>query len=431
MNRIRLSRPLNNFKTIVSFPYIKGNARALLVFEPVFAIIFSSLNYFYPLYMQALGLSKTSIGLVASIGAAFALVFSLVSGYITDRLGRKKTLRIFDTLAWTIPFLIWAVAQNFWYFLIAIIFNNTVKIAAVGFICLIVDDTDERDRTSVFTVLSIIGLGAGLFTPITGRFINSLGLIPTIRGMYFAAFVYMVFMVILRDKWTVERQDSQALSESHKSLSVKDSLKQYRELLRNLARRPSILVFLLMFAFTGFQGGLLLFRIIYLKDVLQFTESIISILPFLSSFVMLGVYIFIIPVLKSKNKDFKLMWIGGLISAAGSLLFVTAGLGAVGIMAASLVISAFGDALASPFKQSSFSNMIDTEVRAKTLSIEYTLTALCTIPSGVVAGMLFKMNPVYPFILSLIFVAINFVLCLYISTLEAGKKYTLEVPMEM
>lgn len=180
-----------------------------------------------------------------------------------------------------------------------------------------------------------------------------------------------------------------------------------------------------MFALSGFQGGLLIFRIIYLKDVLMFNEASISILPFVSSIAMLVVYIGIIPAVARQHKEYNFLYKGGLISVAGAFLFIAAGAGAVGLMFVSIIITALGDALASPFKQSCFNNMIGEEHRAKALSINYTLTALCAIPSGIIAGILYKSNPVYPFILSLIFLVINFALCFVVYSLEGrGKTYT-------
>ena len=49
---------------------------------------------------------------------------ALLSGVITDKLGRRLTTLIFDILSWSVPALISAIAQNFWYFLIAGVINS-------------------------------------------------------------------------------------------------------------------------------------------------------------------------------------------------------------------------------------------------------------------------------------------------------------------
>ena len=68
------------------------------------------------------------IGLIVSISWGFQVVLALLSGVITDKLGRRLTTLIFDIVSWTIPSLISALAQNFWYFLIAGIINSVWRI---------------------------------------------------------------------------------------------------------------------------------------------------------------------------------------------------------------------------------------------------------------------------------------------------------------
>jgi DHA1 family tetracycline resistance protein-like MFS transporter len=67
----------------------KGNARGVVLTEPLWGIPFNLFAPYVSVYMLALGLNDQQIGTVISIGLAFQIVMALVSGMLTDRLGRS------------------------------------------------------------------------------------------------------------------------------------------------------------------------------------------------------------------------------------------------------------------------------------------------------------------------------------------------------
>jgi MFS family permease len=107
---------------------LTGNPRGCVYTEPLWGIPFNLYAPYVSLYMLALGLSPTDIGLVLSLSWALQIVFALLSGVITDKLGRRRTTFIFDIVAWTIPAVIAALAQNVWYFLAAGLINSVWRI---------------------------------------------------------------------------------------------------------------------------------------------------------------------------------------------------------------------------------------------------------------------------------------------------------------
>ncbi len=97
--------------------HLRGNPRAAVWTEPMWGLSMALVLPYASVYMLALGLRDQQIGLLATIGILSQTVFGLLGGVITDRLGRRTTTAVFDLVAWSVPCLIWAVAQNFWYFL--------------------------------------------------------------------------------------------------------------------------------------------------------------------------------------------------------------------------------------------------------------------------------------------------------------------------
>lgn len=69
---------------------LKGNPRACVYTEPLWGIPFNLYGPYVSIYMYSLGVNDAQIGLIVSIGMIFQIIFALLSGAITDKLGRKK-----------------------------------------------------------------------------------------------------------------------------------------------------------------------------------------------------------------------------------------------------------------------------------------------------------------------------------------------------
>ena len=141
--------------------------------------------------MVALGLSDKQIGLIVSISWGFQIFLALLSGVVTDKLGRRLTTLIFDILAWSVPALISAVAQNFWYFLAAGVINSIWRITHNSWTCLLVEDADQTQLVDIYTWIYIANQLVGFVAPLAGVLIGVFSLVPTVRGLYiFAAFMF-------------------------------------------------------------------------------------------------------------------------------------------------------------------------------------------------------------------------------------------------
>ena len=109
---------------IITLRSLTGNPRGCVYTEPLWGIPYNLIAPYASVYMVALGLTDQNIGLVLSVSWGFQVLWALLSGAITDKLGRRRTTLIFDILAWSVPALIWAFSQNIWWFLAAGIMNS-------------------------------------------------------------------------------------------------------------------------------------------------------------------------------------------------------------------------------------------------------------------------------------------------------------------
>ncbi|HEY5269112.1 MAG TPA: MFS transporter, partial [Anaerolineales bacterium] len=108
---------------------LRGNPRGIVFSEPLWGIPYNLYAPYVSVYMLALGLKDQQIGLIVSVSWGFQVVLALLSGMVTDKLGRRRTTLIADILSWSVPALISALAQNFWFFLAASVINSIWRVS--------------------------------------------------------------------------------------------------------------------------------------------------------------------------------------------------------------------------------------------------------------------------------------------------------------
>ena len=113
-----LANRLLDHSLFVTLRNLRGNMRGTVLTEPIWAIPYNLYAPYVSVYMLALGLTDSQIGLLASIGLACQIFWTMMSGALTDKFGRKRTTLVVDIIAWSIPCLIWAIAQDFNAFLL-------------------------------------------------------------------------------------------------------------------------------------------------------------------------------------------------------------------------------------------------------------------------------------------------------------------------
>ena len=216
------SNPL--FNTLVQ---LKGNPRACVWTEPLWGIPFNLYAPYASLYMIALGVTTSQVGLIASLGMFVQVFSALVSGAITDKLGRKRTTFIFDLISWSIPCLIWAVAQNFTYFVIAAIINGLWRITANSWSCLLVEDANPDTLVDIFSWTHIAGLLAAFVAPLAGVFVGRYGLVPTVRVLYLFAFVSMTAKFVILNVFATETKQGEIRQRETANQSILSILGQW------------------------------------------------------------------------------------------------------------------------------------------------------------------------------------------------------------
>ncbi len=191
--------------------------------------------------MIALGLGDSQIGLIATIGMVFQVFMAIISGPITDKLGRKKTTFIFDLIFWSVPTLIWAFAQNFYFFLAAAIINSVMNITMNSWTCLLVEDARKDQLVSIWSWITVAMILSGLFAPLAGLLVDKLTLVPAVRIIYGFAFISMTLIFIILNKYCDETKQGKIRMEETRRVPLLHLIKGYKSTFSTIIKSPYML----------------------------------------------------------------------------------------------------------------------------------------------------------------------------------------------
>jgi MFS transporter, DHA1 family, tetracycline resistance protein len=392
------------------YKQINGNARACMIVEPMFIIPYSLFITYASVYMLMQGLNETEIGLITSIGLIVQIIASFISGFLTDKLGRKKALLIFDLISWSVTTLLWAFSQSFWLFLAAAMINGFQKVSHNAWTCLIVEDTEPKKRSVVYTVLQFITIVGGLFAPLAGIIVSQISLVPAVRLMYLIAFVSMTLMFIIRHLTTTESEIGKRKREESRELIISNALKEYLGTAKEIMKNKQLFIIFLVYILFQFQ--LIMqntYLSIYFVDVLSFRDSTIAFFPAISSVCMLVLLLLVIPKFRDEHQH-KYMMIGFFLSIFALILLVISPQGSLIPIILSTILLAAGLLLSNPYLETAVANAIDNENRANIFSILNVFLLLFISPAGIIGGITYNLDPRLPFILMIAALFINIVL---------------------
>jgi len=385
------------------FAAVEGNARVLVVTEGLSSIAFHWYTTYLPLYMVALGVSEVQVGLLASVLIATQFISTLLGGYAADRFGRKRMLVVSDIICWGAPMLLYAIAQNPWYFLIGRFINGFVYIVMPSFECLFVEDAPPERRPAVFGMLRFVYAAANLFVPVAGLLVAGLGMVVAGRIIMATTMVVAVATAIYRQFALHETQIGQERMAAVAGASPLAAARDYLAAVRAIfADRPTA-TFLGVRVLVGFVTTIWnTYAVIYLTDALGvgLPKALISLLPFVSAAATMVMIVLAADRIRLGSPAANLL-IGQLLWLAGALCFIAAPAGTVGMALLWALAGAVSSAFFQPASQSYWANVVDERRRAQIYSAAAAAIALGALPAGPLAGLLYTANPRAPFVLGI------------------------------
>ena len=400
-----MNEHMRSHSLVTTLKSLRGNPRGCVYTEPLWGIPYNLYIPYVSLYMVSLGLADRQIGLILSISWGFQIVVALLSGVLTDKLGRRRTTMIFDILAWAVPSLISALAQNFWYFLAAGIINSAWRITSNSWTCLLVEDAEPDQLVDIYTWIYIANLVVGFIAPLAGVLIGLFSLIPTMRGLYlFAAFMFATKAVVTY-MLTEETAQGQIRLHQTRNQSMFRVLSEYRHVLAELVRTPRTLLtagIMLVLSISSMISGS--FWAIIVTEKLHIPAESIALFPFVKSAVMIAFFFFVMPGLNKMH--FRVpMVLGFLGFVASQVVLITTPEYGYPSLIVSVCLEACSFAAVSPLVDRMTVLTISAKERARILSIVSVGIILLTSPFGWIAGTLSGMSKDLPFVLNILLFA--------------------------
>jgi len=402
---------------------LEGNPRLCIITEPLWVIPYNLYTPFVSVYMAALFLSDRQIGLVASVFMLFRAIASFFGGAITDKLGRKLTTFIFDMLSWSVPCLLWAFSQNFWWFVVAASFNGLMQITDNSWTCLLVEDIKKGTMVKVYSLLHMIGQLAVIFAPLAVLLVNRLTIVPAMRILYFITFISMTVKFVILYIYCDETEVGKTRMRETQGMSLWKIMSGYGEIFRKIFSSQAMVLALLLTTIiniiamiTGSFFGL------YVTGTLLIPKQFLAYFPILRSLVIAFFLIVIQP--KLERFGFRYPMLAGLLVYLISVfILIFTPVKSVYILVLSVFLDAVAFSLVMPRNDSLTQLLIDPVERARIRGLMMVVVLGFTIPFGYIAGWLSDIDRRLPFILCTgFFVILMAIIAVNKNRLDAIKK---------
>ncbi|MBR5301378.1 MAG: MFS transporter [Clostridia bacterium] len=419
MKRMILKNPM-----LASLASMRGNARACLWPEPLWGVPYNLYLPYASLFMAALGLSPAEIGYVASINIVAQVIFSTLSGVITDKLGRRWTTFIFDTLSWSVPEFLWMLSQDFTWFAAAAVFNGAWRVTENSWTLLLIDDMKQEDIVPAFSLTQMLGLLSAFFAPLSKFAIDAFGLVPTMRVLYGITFVSMTVKFIIVQKFTTETQIGRRRMAATKGKSIFRLLYECKDVyIRTVMSRRMMLTFgifasySLVTTLTNNYWALLVCQELGVAagDVVFFTT--------LKSLVTLICVLFLIPRISAMPTKYPMITGFGVhIFSMALLCLAPAGAAGVFMLLISTLLEAVALSVLSPMTGSLVFVNAAEEERARVCGLIYGTISLMTAVFPSLIGQMAERSLRLPFVVCMGLFAFAAALVIPLSRLPAHKE---------
>lgn len=397
---MNLLRRLQHNAMIDTLIHLEGNERACLWVEPLWGIPYNLYLPFVSVYMASLGMSPLEIGWVSTLFFASQMFWALMSGVLTDKLGRRLCTLIFDCLSWSVPALLWAGARNAAWFYVAALFNGMWRVTENSWHLLLIEEADQSKLVHLMAIANIAGLIAGFVAPVAFFIVRALGVVHAMRGLYLFTFVMMTLKFVLCYVFTHETALGRKRMEETRGVSILSALLSGRKLLGQMLRNRNVMLTVALLAsYQAVQNVTGSFWPLLVTDKLGIAEENLSVFMTVKSLLMLASYFLIVPRVEAVRPT-KPLKTALLMLLAGQVLMLMMPQGAYGLVMGYVVLEAIALSVLSPLTNSLQMMSVDADERARMLGWFYAMTMLVTAPFGVFAGWLSEMNRMLPFILT-------------------------------
>ena len=393
---------LRNHVLAQTFRELKGNPKWSICTEPLWFIPYSLFMPFQTLYMRKLGLSSVEIGTTVTVGFILQMFCALIGGVITDKMGRRKATVIFDTLGWTVPCLIWAFSQNFWWFLAAAAVNAAFQITNTSWNCLFIEDCPPKHITNAFTLIQMCGMLSVFFSPLAVILVGKYDVVPVMRWLYFIAALSMLAKFLLLYHFGGETQVGKKRMEETKNLSYFSMMKGYGTVFLTMIKSGKMRLVVYLMALTNIiKIATTNFFSLYVTEKIHLSDELVAVFPVLRTLVMLAFVIGLQNLFQKLRMKVSFL-VGFLMYIASHLLLLLTPEKNLLLVMGYTILEAAAYAVIIPRKDALMAHYVDPRERSRIYALYNVLMIGISVPFGSLIGWMFELNPGFPFLFNIV-----------------------------
>ncbi len=395
------NRGPNGEGLLTTLKNLKGNQRACAYTEPMWGIPYNLYAPLAAVYMVALGLTPLQIGIVEAVYFLSQTVSAAFAGVLTDKLGRRLCTLIFDSLAWGVPLMLWAMAQNFTWFLWAAVFNGMWRIPENSWGLLYVEDAPPDQIIRLYAIISLAGLVSAFVSPVTILLRQHFSLIHLMRFLYWLTFVLMVLKFGLLYMITTETEVGVRRRQAMKNVGVFSQVWDSRRVVARMVKDKRVmLVLLLITCFSVMRSINDKFLPLLLTDRLGMRDTMLPLLNTVRSLAMLALYLTVVPRLDLRYFRKPMMMAMGIFALISFGLFLLPGVpGALAVVILGVALDGVAMAIVYPLMPALKMQVLDREERARMLGMLTMLSVLIASVFAPLAGLLSQTNRALPMLM--------------------------------
>ena len=381
------------------FSFMRGNLLTLIVSWLFVFFTFSMTSSFESPFFTELGAPPLVIGLMGSAGALVLGLVRIPGAVIADRYGRRQII-VMMTFSIAFSFLFYIFAPDWRFVLIGMIISNLSLIYQPALDAILADSVPSEKRGMGFAAVNVIPNIPTIIAPaVAGYLVATHGLVPGMRLVYTVVFFCMMIASFIRLFFLRETLDNpQPIKLDAMKVAFKDSFSAIREAWRDMPRTLRFVT--VAFLVSAFEEPM--FRmftslyVLYVVGVGPIEWGLVN-TAWIATTIIFG---FPFGKVVDKIGRRKSILFAYSIFIPATILFVLAR-----SFSHLLVVYFFfgvGGCLIMPAYNALLADLIPKEKRGRIMGTIVTLNILATVPSSALAGFLYWVSPVYPFILSII-----------------------------
>ena len=236
------------------FGFIEGNF-LIMVLSWLILDLFTELpGTYYPLYVQALGATATSIGLIGSVEMLAAALVQIPGGYLTDKYGRKWLISSMTFIA-ALARVFYVYAPSWEWILVGALIVGVCRIYQPALNAIVADSLPREKRGMGFSIINLIASVSTTPAPLIAGYLFTLyGLVPSMRLIYKLVIFGFLVAALLRTRLTETIENPEKINPrelvSAYPVSMRESLNVWK-----LVPRAAFVLFLVDII-SSFTSGL-------------------------------------------------------------------------------------------------------------------------------------------------------------------------------